>query len=103
MTRELAPGGAGRTAIISSRPHHSLAPGAAGCRAQEEMILETCGPEDERLEQIYERIEELDPATFEVGRLVGGRAYKAACQDDLLAGGRACRRGQTAEAGVRAD
>ena len=35
-------------------------------RAQEETILETSGPEDERLEQIYERIEELDPATFEV-------------------------------------
>ena len=32
---------------------------------QEEMILETAGPEDERLEQIYERIEELDPTTFE--------------------------------------
>jgi hypothetical protein len=30
------------------------------------MILENFGPEDERLEQIYERIEELDPTTFEV-------------------------------------
>jgi len=29
------------------------------------------GPEDERLEGIYERIEELDPTTFEVGG-VGG-------------------------------
>jgi ATP-binding cassette subfamily F protein 2 len=33
---------------------------------QEEMILETNGPSDERLEAIYERLDELDPSTFEV-------------------------------------
>jgi ATP-binding cassette subfamily F protein 2 len=31
----------------------------------EEHILETFGPEDERLEAIYERLEEIDPSTFE--------------------------------------
>jgi hypothetical protein len=33
---------------------------------QEEHILAEFGPEDERLEQLYERLDELDPATFEV-------------------------------------
>ena len=33
---------------------------------RQEEILETEGPEDERLEAIYERLEELDPSTFEV-------------------------------------
>ena len=28
--------------------------------------MSTVGPEDERLESIYERLEELDPTTFEV-------------------------------------
>lgn len=28
--------------------------------------MSTVGPDDERLESIYERLEELDPATFEV-------------------------------------
>ena len=28
--------------------------------------MSTVGPEDERLEAIYERLEELDPTTFEV-------------------------------------
>eukprot|EP01116_Phalansterium_solitarium_P000001 TRINITY_DN0_c0_g1_i1.p1 TRINITY_DN0_c0_g1~~TRINITY_DN0_c0_g1_i1.p1 ORF type:complete len:590 (-),score=278.29 TRINITY_DN0_c0_g1_i1:433-2202(-) len=32
---------------------------------KEEEIMEECGPEDERLELIYERLEELDPSTFE--------------------------------------
>eukprot|EP00873_Tetraselmis_striata_P001533 jgi/Tetstr1/421797/TSEL_012700.t1 len=32
----------------------------------EEQIMETTGPEDERLTAIYERMEELDPSTFEV-------------------------------------
>lgn len=36
--------------------------------ALEEEILTTSGPEDERLEAIYERLEELDPATFEARR-----------------------------------
>ncbi|GFH24820.1 ATP-binding cassette, sub-family F, member 2, partial [Haematococcus lacustris] len=31
----------------------------------EEHIMETVGPEDERLEALYERLEELDPTTFE--------------------------------------
>ena len=35
-------------------------------QAQEEQILTDSGPEDERLEMIYERLEELDPAKFEV-------------------------------------
>lgn len=34
-------------------------------QAMEEHIMETTGPEDERLEGIYERLEELDPTTFE--------------------------------------
>eukprot|EP00195_Chlamydomonas_chlamydogama_P005675 CAMPEP_0202901122 /NCGR_PEP_ID=MMETSP1392-20130828/13384_1 /ASSEMBLY_ACC=CAM_ASM_000868 /TAXON_ID=225041 /ORGANISM="Chlamydomonas chlamydogama, Strain SAG 11-48b" /LENGTH=610 /DNA_ID=CAMNT_0049587629 /DNA_START=273 /DNA_END=2105 /DNA_ORIENTATION=- len=34
-------------------------------QAQEEAIMEECGPEDERLEAIYDRMEELDPTTFE--------------------------------------
>lgn len=34
--------------------------------ARQERILEEDGPEDERLESIYERLEELDPSTFEV-------------------------------------
>lgn len=37
----------------------------ARLHAQEEHILETVGPEDERLEAIYERLDELDPTTFE--------------------------------------
>mmetsp|Transcript_6780 Transcript_6780/g.7767 ORF Transcript_6780/g.7767 Transcript_6780/m.7767 type:complete len:603 (+) Transcript_6780:211-2019(+) len=32
----------------------------------EEEILSTVGPEDERLEGIYQRLEEIDPSTFEV-------------------------------------
>ena len=28
--------------------------------------MSTVGPDDERLESIYERLEELDPTTFEV-------------------------------------
>lgn len=34
--------------------------------AMEEEIMSTVGPEDERLEMIYTRLEELDPTTFEV-------------------------------------
>ena len=34
-------------------------------QALEEEIMSTVGPEDERLEAIYERLEELDPTTFE--------------------------------------
>jgi ATP-binding cassette subfamily F protein 2 len=34
--------------------------------AQEEQIMSEFGPEDERLEAIYDRLEELDPNTFEV-------------------------------------
>jgi ATP-binding cassette subfamily F protein 2 len=33
---------------------------------QEEQIMSEFGPEDERLEAIYDRLEELDPNTFEV-------------------------------------
>lgn len=33
--------------------------------ALEEQIMSDTGPEDERLEAIYERLEELDPTTFE--------------------------------------
>jgi ATP-binding cassette subfamily F protein 2 len=33
----------------------------------EEKIMTEVGPEDERLAAIYERVEELDPSTFEVG------------------------------------
>jgi hypothetical protein len=35
-------------------------------QALEEEIMSTVGPDDERLESIYERLEELDPTTFEV-------------------------------------
>eukprot|EP00245_Coleochaete_scutata_P006431 TRINITY_DN20872_c0_g1_i1.p1 TRINITY_DN20872_c0_g1~~TRINITY_DN20872_c0_g1_i1.p1 ORF type:complete len:621 (+),score=134.13 TRINITY_DN20872_c0_g1_i1:183-2045(+) len=38
----------------------------ARLNAQEEKILEEFGPEDDRLMIIYERLEELDPNTFEV-------------------------------------
>lgn len=33
--------------------------------ALEEEIMTESGPEDERLEAIYQRLEELDPSTFE--------------------------------------
>jgi hypothetical protein len=49
---------------------------------QEETILETVGPEDERLEAIYERIEELDPSTFEVGG--GHLRVGVSCGDQQL-------------------
>jgi ATP-binding cassette subfamily F protein 2 len=38
----------------------------AAAQALEEEIMSTVGPDDERLEGIYERLEELDPTTFEV-------------------------------------
>ena len=37
----------------------------AWLNAREEEIMEAAGPSDERLEGIYERLEELDPTTFE--------------------------------------
>jgi len=37
----------------------------APAQALEEEIMSTVGPGDERLEAIYERLEELDPNTFE--------------------------------------
>jgi len=37
----------------------------ARLQALEEHIMETVGPEDERLEAIYERLDEIDPTTFE--------------------------------------
>eukprot|EP00959_Pyramimonas_sp_CCMP1952_P469005 9494210-Pyramimonas_sp.AAC.1 len=37
--------------------------------ALEEHIMSECGPEDERLEAIYSRLEEIDPNTFEVRTL----------------------------------
>ncbi len=40
--------------------------------------MSTVGPEDERLEQIYERLEELDPTTFEV-RGGAPRQHTRAC------------------------
>lgn len=41
----------------------------------EEKILQEFGPEDERLTAIYERMEELDPSTFEVDILYWLRVY----------------------------
>jgi ATP-binding cassette subfamily F protein 2 len=66
----------------------------ANLQKQEEMIMETAGPEDERLEQIYERIEELDPATFEAraAELLHGlgfsRAMMARATKDMSGGWR---------------
>ena len=45
--------------------HHSPCDSPCCCAPQEEHIMETTGPEDDRLEAIYERLEELDPSTFE--------------------------------------
>jgi hypothetical protein len=42
------------------------APLRGAAQALEEEIMSTVGPDDERLEGIYERLEELDPTTFEV-------------------------------------
>ena len=39
--------------------------------------MSTVGPDDERLEAIYERLEELDPTTFEV-RTQSRRVYRLA-------------------------
>ena len=47
-------------------------------QALEEEIMSTIGPDDERLESIYERLEELDPTTFEV-RAPSRRIGHAAC------------------------
>ena len=38
---------------------------ARAAQALEEQIMTKTGPEDERLEAIYQRLEELDPSTFE--------------------------------------
>lgn len=48
--------------------------------AQEEQIMTDFGPEDERLEGIYERMEELDPAKFEVdaAKLLHGLGFDKA-------------------------
>lgn len=48
--------------------------------AQEEEIMSTSGPEDERLESIYERLDELDPNMFEVkaGQLLHGLGFTKA-------------------------
>lgn len=50
---------------------------------REEEILETSGPEDERLEALYERIEELDPATFEAraAELLHGLGFSRAMME----------------------
>lgn len=45
--------------------------------ALEEQIMTESGPEDERLEAIYQRLEELDPSTFEA-RARGAPALTAA-------------------------
>lgn len=49
-------------------------------QAQEEQIMTDFGPEDERLEGIYERMEELDPAKFEVdaAKLLHGLGFDKA-------------------------
>lgn len=62
--------------------------------AQEEQILTDSGPEDERLEMIYERLEELDPAKFEVDAakllhgLGFGKAMMAKATKDMSGGWR---------------
>ncbi|KXZ47023.1 hypothetical protein GPECTOR_38g260 [Gonium pectorale] len=61
-------------------------------QALEEEIMSTTGPEDERLEAIYERIDELDPATFEsrAAELLHGLGFSPAFQQRLtkdLSGG----------------
>lgn len=49
-------------------------------QAQEEQIMTDFGPEDERLEGIYERLEELDPTKFEVeaAKLLHGLGFDKA-------------------------
>lgn len=49
-------------------------------QAQEEQIMTDFGPEDERLEGIYERMEELDPTKFEVeaAKLLHGLGFDKA-------------------------
>ena len=60
----------------------------------EEEILSTTGPEDERLEAIYERLEELDPSTFETraAQLLVGLGFSqkmmAKCTRDMSGGWR---------------
>mmetsp|Transcript_33952 Transcript_33952/g.101058 ORF Transcript_33952/g.101058 Transcript_33952/m.101058 type:complete len:593 (-) Transcript_33952:440-2218(-) len=60
----------------------------------ETQILETTGPEDERLESIYERMEEIDPNTFEVraAELLHGLGFSkdmmARCTKDMSGGWR---------------
>lgn len=60
--------------------------------ALEEEIMSTVGPEDERLEAIYDRIDELDPTTFETraAELLHGLGFSKAYQQRLtkdLSGG----------------
>ena len=57
--------------------------------AEEERIMTEVGPEDERLQGIYERLEELDPATFEAdaSKLLHGLGFDekmmAKCTKDM--------------------
>lgn len=61
--------------------------------------MSTTGPEDERLEAIYDRIDELDPATFEsrAAELLHGLGFSPAYQQrmtkDLSGGERGRSRG----------
>ena len=56
--------------------------------------MSTVGPEDERLEAIYERLEELDPSTFETraAQLLHGLGFTqkqmAKCTRDMSGGWR---------------
>ncbi|KAG2498702.1 hypothetical protein HYH03_003442 [Edaphochlamys debaryana] len=64
----------------------------ARLQALEEEIMSTTGPEDERLEAIYDRIDELDPTTFEsrAAELLHGLGFSPAFQQRLtkdLSGG----------------
>ena len=59
-------------------PHGNVS--VLSLQAQEEQIMTDFGPEDERLEGIYERMEELDPTKFEVeaAKLLHGLGFDKA-------------------------
>ncbi len=77
----------------------------ARLHALEEEIMSTTGPEDERLEAIYDRIDELDPTTFEsrAAELLHGLGFSPAYQQRMTkdlsggAGGRGAAARETGE------
>eukprot|EP00798_Chlamydomonas_sp_ICE-L_P025307 gene25307-10960_t len=81
-----------RTALEAVVDHIKIE--MARLEAMEAQIMEETGPEDERLEAIYERLDELDPSTFEpkaASLLFGlgfGKAMMAKCTRDMSGGWR---------------